>query len=216
MEALAAGFAEAIALGPDGRLSEGSGQNVFLVYRGTVFTPTINGTLCAAYIVGFLTLSRVLPADLLAWLQFVDVPMFLGKKTEPERTVSDRHRFREPLPEAPLGDSDARSRRLHPHDRGRAQPCQLLAARQEPVSPESQRQRALAVAMIRRIPVLSAAGTLIQRKRSGARSRSSSCLRRTDNVRRSAARRRNQEREVSNVLRRRISEIPVPAGMDRP
>ena len=45
MEALAAGFAEAIALGPDGRLSEGSGQNVFLVYRGTVFTPTINGTL---------------------------------------------------------------------------------------------------------------------------------------------------------------------------
>jgi len=45
MEALAAGFAEAIALGPVGRLSEGSGQNVFLVYRGTVFTPTINGTL---------------------------------------------------------------------------------------------------------------------------------------------------------------------------
>jgi len=28
MEALANGFAEAIALGPDGRLSEGSGQNV--------------------------------------------------------------------------------------------------------------------------------------------------------------------------------------------
>jgi branched-chain amino acid aminotransferase len=45
MEALANGFAEGIALGPDGLVSEGSGQNVFIVYRGTLRTPTINGTL---------------------------------------------------------------------------------------------------------------------------------------------------------------------------
>jgi branched-chain amino acid aminotransferase len=47
MEALANGFAEAIALGPDGRLSEGSGQNVFLVSRGVLYTPPFNGTLLA-------------------------------------------------------------------------------------------------------------------------------------------------------------------------
>ena len=45
MEALANGFAEAIALGPDGMLSEGSGQNVFLVSRGTLYTPPNNGSI---------------------------------------------------------------------------------------------------------------------------------------------------------------------------
>src|SRR5947209_3116869 len=45
MEALRNGFAEAIALSTDGTVSEGSGQNVFVVYRGTLYTPTLNGTL---------------------------------------------------------------------------------------------------------------------------------------------------------------------------
>ena len=45
MEALMNGYAEAIALGPDGMLSEGSGQNVFIVHRGTLYTPLIDGTL---------------------------------------------------------------------------------------------------------------------------------------------------------------------------
>lgn len=45
MEALANGFAEAIALGPDGMISEGSGQNTFVVADGTVYTPPVNGTL---------------------------------------------------------------------------------------------------------------------------------------------------------------------------
>ena len=44
MEAAAGDFAEAIALGPDGRVSEGSGQNVFLVRDGTVVTPEVDGT----------------------------------------------------------------------------------------------------------------------------------------------------------------------------
>lgn len=47
MEALANGFGEAIALDPDGLVSEGSGQNVFVVSRGTIYTPPFNGTLLA-------------------------------------------------------------------------------------------------------------------------------------------------------------------------
>ncbi len=45
MEALANGFDEAIALGPDGLISEGSGQNVFIVQGRTLFTTPANGTL---------------------------------------------------------------------------------------------------------------------------------------------------------------------------
>lgn len=45
MEALANGFDEAIALGRDGLISEGSGQNVFLVKRGVLYTTPLNGTL---------------------------------------------------------------------------------------------------------------------------------------------------------------------------
>lgn len=45
MEALANGFDEAIALGPDGMLSEGSGQNLFAVDGGVLYTPPIDGTL---------------------------------------------------------------------------------------------------------------------------------------------------------------------------
>ena len=47
MEALANGFAEAIALGTDGMVSEGSGQNTFIVSRDTVITPPVNGSLLA-------------------------------------------------------------------------------------------------------------------------------------------------------------------------
>jgi branched-chain amino acid aminotransferase len=45
MEALRNGFAEGIALSPDGLVSEGSGQNVFIVHRGTIYTSPTNGTL---------------------------------------------------------------------------------------------------------------------------------------------------------------------------
>ncbi len=47
MEALANGYAEAIVLGPGGLVSEGSGQNVFLVRKGELFTPSIDGTFLA-------------------------------------------------------------------------------------------------------------------------------------------------------------------------
>ena len=45
LEALRNGFAEGIGLAPDGMISEGSGQNLFVVHRGTIYTPTVNGTL---------------------------------------------------------------------------------------------------------------------------------------------------------------------------
>ena len=45
MEAQANGYAEGVVLGPEGRLSEGGGQNIFLVDQGTLVTPQLDGTL---------------------------------------------------------------------------------------------------------------------------------------------------------------------------
>ena len=45
MEALANGYAEGIALSPSGMVSEGSGQNVFLVSGGTLITTPLDGTI---------------------------------------------------------------------------------------------------------------------------------------------------------------------------
>jgi branched-chain amino acid aminotransferase len=44
MEAVANGYVEAIALGPGGLVSEGSGQNLFLVRDGVLLTPPLDGT----------------------------------------------------------------------------------------------------------------------------------------------------------------------------
>ena len=44
MEASSHGYAEAIGLGPGGLVSEGSGQNLFLVVHGEVVTPILDGT----------------------------------------------------------------------------------------------------------------------------------------------------------------------------
>jgi branched-chain amino acid aminotransferase len=44
MEAMANGYVEAIAVGSSGLISEGSGQNVFLVRDGAVYTPFLDGT----------------------------------------------------------------------------------------------------------------------------------------------------------------------------
>ena len=47
MEAVRNGYAEGIAVSPDGLVSEGSGQNVFLVKKGVVYTPEIDGSMLA-------------------------------------------------------------------------------------------------------------------------------------------------------------------------
>jgi len=44
VEAKNNGFDEAIALSVDGLVSEGSGQNIFLVKNGSLYTPEVNGT----------------------------------------------------------------------------------------------------------------------------------------------------------------------------
>ncbi len=44
MEAIQHGYAEAIALGPGGLVSEGSGQNLFAVRDGVLITPVLDGT----------------------------------------------------------------------------------------------------------------------------------------------------------------------------
>jgi branched-chain amino acid aminotransferase len=45
MEALVNGYTEGIALDSAGRLSEGSGENIFLVYQGRILTPPLAGTI---------------------------------------------------------------------------------------------------------------------------------------------------------------------------
>ena len=45
MEAIANGYDEGIALAPSGIVSEGSGQNLFLVRDGVLITPPLEGTL---------------------------------------------------------------------------------------------------------------------------------------------------------------------------
>ena len=44
MEAVLNGYADAIAIGPGGLVSEGSGMNLFLVDDGRIITPTLDGT----------------------------------------------------------------------------------------------------------------------------------------------------------------------------
>jgi branched-chain amino acid aminotransferase len=41
MEAIVGGFVEGIALDPSGHVSEGSGENVFLFWRGKIYTPNL-------------------------------------------------------------------------------------------------------------------------------------------------------------------------------
>ncbi len=45
MEALRLGFAEGIALTTDGKVGEGSGQNIFLVKHGTLYTPPLDASI---------------------------------------------------------------------------------------------------------------------------------------------------------------------------
>jgi branched-chain amino acid aminotransferase len=45
MEAIANGYTEAIALNKEGKVSEGSGQNIFLVRKGVLYTPPVDGAM---------------------------------------------------------------------------------------------------------------------------------------------------------------------------
>ncbi|HVQ43259.1 MAG TPA: aminotransferase class IV, partial [Vicinamibacterales bacterium] len=47
MEAVLDGYSEGIALNPDGLLSEGSGQNLFIVRDGVLYTPPLSASVLA-------------------------------------------------------------------------------------------------------------------------------------------------------------------------
>lgn len=96
MEAVANGYAEAIALAPDGVVSEGSGQNLFLVRDGTLYTPGVDGTILEgitratilqiAADMGIRTLQKALPREM---LYTADELFFTGTAAEvtPIRSV---------------------------------------------------------------------------------------------------------------------------------
>jgi branched-chain amino acid aminotransferase len=96
VEALANGFAEAIALGPGGLVSEGSGQNLFLVRSGTLITPAVDGTLlpgitrdcvlCIARELGIPVREQAVPREM---LYTADELFFTGTASEvtPIRSV---------------------------------------------------------------------------------------------------------------------------------
>ena len=96
MEAMANGYAEAIALGTDGTLNEGSGQNIFLVRKGVLLTPPISGSILhgvtrdsvmtLAQDLGLEVRSEPLPREL---LYLADEVFFCGTAAEitPVRSV---------------------------------------------------------------------------------------------------------------------------------
>lgn len=96
LDALSKGFTDAIALSPDGLVSEGSGQNVFAVDNGRLITPPINGTNLSgitrdavktiAHNLGIDVEERVVPREL---LYTADELFFTGTASEitPIRSV---------------------------------------------------------------------------------------------------------------------------------
>ncbi len=96
MEALANGFAEAIALSPAGTVSEGSGQNVFLVMDGALVTTPLDGSLLGgitrdsiirlAHREGLTVREQIIPREM---LYIADEVFFTGTAAEltPVRSV---------------------------------------------------------------------------------------------------------------------------------
>jgi branched-chain amino acid aminotransferase len=96
MEAIAEGYSEGIALDTFGHLSEGSGQNLFIVRNNTIYTPPItaailpgitrDSVLTLAHGLGFTVREEMLPREL---LYIADEAFFVGTAVEitPIRSV---------------------------------------------------------------------------------------------------------------------------------
>lgn len=96
MEAVQNGYVDAIALGPSGLVSEGSGMNLFLVDEGKIITPVLDGTSLAgitrsaviqmARDLGYEVEARPVPRE---ELYIVDEMFFTGTAAEvtPVRSV---------------------------------------------------------------------------------------------------------------------------------
>jgi branched-chain amino acid aminotransferase len=89
MEALLDGYAEGIALDTDGNLSEGSGQNLFVVRDGIIHTPPVGSSILSgitrdsvmtvARDLGFEVRENVLPREM---LYVADEVFFVGTAVE--------------------------------------------------------------------------------------------------------------------------------------
>ena len=89
MEAIADGYAEGIALDTYGNLSEGSGQNVFIVREGVIHTPPIGSSVLSgitrdcvitlAQDLGFTVREQTLPREM---LYIADEVFFVGTAVE--------------------------------------------------------------------------------------------------------------------------------------
>jgi branched-chain amino acid aminotransferase len=96
MEAKLNGYAEGIALDPQGQISEGSGENVFLIKNGTVMTPPLYSTILPGITrdsvikicekLGIPVLERAIPREM---LYIADEVFFTGTAAEitPIRSV---------------------------------------------------------------------------------------------------------------------------------
>jgi len=96
MEAMVEGYSEGIALDPAGYLSEGSGQNLFLVRNDTLYTPPVTASILPgitrdsiitlAKDLGFAVREEMLPREL---LYIADEAFFVGTAAEvtPIRSV---------------------------------------------------------------------------------------------------------------------------------
>ena len=96
MQALADGYSEGIALDVNGTISEGSGQNLFIVRDGTIFTPPLGSSILGgitrdsvitlARDLGYAVTESILPREL---LYIADEAFFVGTAAEvtPIRTV---------------------------------------------------------------------------------------------------------------------------------
>ena len=96
MEAVVEGYSEGIALNPDGNLSEGSGQNLFLVRKDVIYTPPISASvlpgitrdtiMTLAHDMGFQVKEQDLPREM---LYISDEVFFCGTAAEitPIRSV---------------------------------------------------------------------------------------------------------------------------------
>jgi branched-chain amino acid aminotransferase len=95
-EAVRGGFAEGIALAPGGLLSEGAGENLFIVRGGKIYTPQVGASILAgitrdsvltlARDLGIEVIEQILPRE---FLYFADEVFMTGTAAEitPVRSV---------------------------------------------------------------------------------------------------------------------------------
>jgi branched-chain amino acid aminotransferase len=99
MEAIADGYAEGIALDSSGYISEGSGENVFLIRNNTIYTPPVSAAILPgitrdsvitlAHDMGYTVREEMLPREM---LYVSDEVFFVGTAVEvtPVRSVDKR------------------------------------------------------------------------------------------------------------------------------